>query len=113
MPTRRPPGSRRRSEPGPERSRRIAKAAHIGADVAGDLRSVSRLLNDASHELRTPLAIMKAELDLSLSRARTPKEMDAALRSASEETDRLAGKMTDFTDGPTTFYNLDVIDERS
>jgi len=32
---------------GPERSRRIAKAAHIGADVAGDLRSVSRLLNDA------------------------------------------------------------------
>jgi two-component system, OmpR family, sensor kinase len=49
-----------------------------------------RLLNDASHELRTPLAIMKAELDLSLSRARTPEELEAALRSASEETDRLA-----------------------
>jgi DNA-binding CsgD family transcriptional regulator len=32
---------------GAERSRRIAKAAHIGADVAGDLRSVSRLLDDA------------------------------------------------------------------
>jgi signal transduction histidine kinase len=49
-----------------------------------------RLLNDASHELRTPLAILKAELDLSLSRARAPWEMKAALRSASEETDRLA-----------------------
>lgn len=49
-----------------------------------------RLLNDASHELRTPLAIMKAELDLSLSRARAPEELEAALRSASEETDRLA-----------------------
>jgi two-component system, OmpR family, sensor kinase len=33
---------------------------------------------------------MKAELDLSLSRARTPEELEAALRSASEETDRLA-----------------------
>ena len=30
-----------------ERSRRIAKAAHTGADVAGDLRSVSQLLHDA------------------------------------------------------------------
>jgi DNA-binding CsgD family transcriptional regulator len=30
-----------------ERSRRIAKAAHIGADVAGDLHNVSQLLDDA------------------------------------------------------------------
>jgi two-component system OmpR family sensor kinase len=56
----------------------------------GALSREQRLLNDASHELRTPLAIMKAELDLSLSRARTPEELEAALRSASEETDRLA-----------------------
>ncbi len=32
---------------GSERGRRIAKAAHVGADVAGELRSVSRLLDDA------------------------------------------------------------------
>jgi signal transduction histidine kinase len=49
-----------------------------------------RLLDDASHELRTPLAILKAELDLALSRARTPEELETALRSASEETDRVA-----------------------
>jgi signal transduction histidine kinase len=49
-----------------------------------------RLLDDASHELRTPLSILKAELDLALSRAREPGELEAALRSASEETDRLA-----------------------
>ncbi len=44
---------------------------------------------DASHELRTPLALLKAELDLALSRERTTEEMAATLRSASEETDRL------------------------
>jgi two-component system, OmpR family, sensor kinase len=56
----------------------------------GALSREQRLLNEASHELRTPLAIMKDELDLSLSRARTPEELEAALRSASEEADRLA-----------------------
>jgi len=49
-----------------------------------------RLLDDASHELRTPLSILKAELDLALSRAREPHELEATVRSASEETDRLA-----------------------
>ncbi len=49
-----------------------------------------RLVDDASHELRTPLANLKAELDLARARSRTPKELEAALRSASEETDRLA-----------------------
>jgi signal transduction histidine kinase len=41
-----------------------------------------RLLDDASHELRTPLSILKAELDLTLSRTREPRELEAALRSA-------------------------------
>jgi len=44
---------------------------------------------DASHELRTPLALMKAELDLALRRPRAPHELESALRSAAEETDRL------------------------
>ncbi len=48
-----------------------------------------RFVDDASHELRTPLANLKAELDLSIRRARTPDELEAALRSAAEETDRL------------------------
>jgi two-component system, OmpR family, sensor kinase len=49
-----------------------------------------RLLDDASHELRTPLSTLKAEIDLALSRARSPRELKAALLSASEETNRLS-----------------------
>ena len=45
---------------------------------------------DASHELRTPLAILRAELELALRRGRSADELETALRSAAEETDRLA-----------------------
>jgi heavy metal sensor kinase len=48
-----------------------------------------RFVDDASHELRTPLGILKAELELALSRARSKEELGEALRSASEESDRL------------------------
>jgi two-component system OmpR family sensor kinase len=48
-----------------------------------------RFVDDASHELRTPLAILKAELDLAQSRSRTNQELQAAVRSAAEEADRL------------------------
>jgi two-component system OmpR family sensor kinase len=48
-----------------------------------------RFVDDASHELRTPLANLKAELDLALRRSRTTGELEAALRSAADETDRL------------------------
>ena len=44
---------------------------------------------DASHELRTPLAILKGELELALRDGRTAEELEAALRSAAEETDRV------------------------
>jgi signal transduction histidine kinase len=44
---------------------------------------------DASHELRTPLAILKTELELALREGRSEEELRAALRSASDETDRL------------------------
>lgn len=47
-------------------------------------------LSNASHELRTPLTLLKGELDLALSRERSAEELKAALRSAAEETDRLA-----------------------
>ncbi len=48
-----------------------------------------RFVADASHELRTPLAILKTELELALARGRTHEELQAALQSAAEETDRL------------------------
>jgi two-component system, OmpR family, sensor kinase len=49
-----------------------------------------RFVDDAAHELRTPLGVLKGELDLALSRARSAAELEQALRSASDETDRLA-----------------------
>jgi signal transduction histidine kinase len=54
------------------------------------LRGERRFLDHASHELRTPLTVVKTELDLALSRPRNLEELNAALKSASEETDRLA-----------------------
>jgi two-component system OmpR family sensor kinase len=45
---------------------------------------------DASHELRTPLALLRTELELALRRPRSAEELERALRSAAEETDRLS-----------------------
>lgn len=49
-----------------------------------------RFVAEASHELRTPLATLRTELELALRRARSVEELEGALRSAAEETDRLA-----------------------
>ncbi|HZC74556.1 MAG TPA: ATP-binding protein, partial [Gaiellaceae bacterium] len=49
-----------------------------------------RFVADASHELRTPLALLRTELDLALRRPRSPEELESALRSAAEETQRLS-----------------------
>jgi heavy metal sensor kinase len=45
---------------------------------------------DAGHELRTPLTLLKAELELALRRPRSESELEATVRSAADETDRLA-----------------------
>ena len=49
-----------------------------------------RFVADASHELRTPLALLRAELELALRRPRSRDELEAAVRSAAEETERLS-----------------------
>jgi heavy metal sensor kinase len=54
------------------------------------LQRERRFVDEASHELRTPLANLRIELDLALRRARTSEELEAALRSAADETERLA-----------------------
>lgn len=48
------------------------------------------LVSNASHELRTPLALIKAEIELALEEPESAPALAAALRSAGEETDRLA-----------------------
>jgi len=50
---------------------------------------------DASHELRTPLAILRTELELALRGPRDRDELEAAVRSAAEETDRLSALAED------------------
>jgi signal transduction histidine kinase len=49
-----------------------------------------RFVADASHELRTPLALLRTELELALRRPRSHEELESALRSAAEETQRLS-----------------------
>lgn len=52
-------------------------------------------VSDASHELRTPLAILKTELELALRGGRSVEELEAALGSAAEETDRVVALAED------------------
>jgi two-component system OmpR family sensor kinase len=54
-----------------------------------------RFVADASHELRTPLALLKTELELALRRPRSRAELESALRSAAEETERLTALAED------------------
>src|SRR5918999_699785 len=60
------------------------------ARLDGGLERERALVANASHELRTPLALLKTEIEFSLDDPHSAPELAAALRSAREETDRLA-----------------------
>jgi len=52
-------------------------------------------VSDASHELRTPLAILRTELELALRGKHTQEELEDAIRSAAEESERLSSLAED------------------
>jgi heavy metal sensor kinase len=49
-----------------------------------------RFIDEASHELRTPLGVLRAEVELALKGRRSREELEAALRSVRQESDRLS-----------------------
>jgi len=84
------PGARLPVPPAGDEIRRLGETlngmlARLEAAFARERAFVA----DASHELRTPLAILKTELELALKGAHGPDDLERALRSAAEETDRL------------------------
>jgi signal transduction histidine kinase len=84
------PGARLPVPPARDEVSRLAETLNeMLARLEAVLTHERRFVADASHELRTPLALLKAELDLALRRRRTRDELEQALHSASEETDRL------------------------
>jgi heavy metal sensor kinase len=85
------PGERLPIPPADDEIRRLGETlnAMLGRLEAA-LEREQGFVADASHELRTPLASLKTELELALRRDRTTEELRGALRSASEETDRLS-----------------------
>jgi signal transduction histidine kinase len=54
-----------------------------------------RFIAEASHELRTPLALLRTELELALRKPRSREDLEEALRSAAEETERLTALAAD------------------
>jgi signal transduction histidine kinase len=52
-------------------------------------------VDEASHELRSPIAVLRGELELALSAADDPVEVERSLRVAIEEADRLQGLAED------------------
>ncbi|HJQ74392.1 MAG TPA: HAMP domain-containing sensor histidine kinase [Gaiellaceae bacterium] len=80
--------------PVPPTGDEVSRLAVTLNDMLARLRAAveheRRFVADASHELRTPLALLRTELDLALRRPRTHEELESALRSAAEETQRLS-----------------------
>ena len=80
--------------PVPRARDELARLAETLNDMLARLEQAfeheQRFVADASHELRTPLALLRTEIDLALRRPRSPAELESALRSAGEETERLS-----------------------
>jgi heavy metal sensor kinase len=85
------PGNRLPVPPANDEISRLAETLNdMLARLEAAFRHERQFVSDASHELRTPLALLRTELELALRRTRSRAELEEALRSAAEETDRLS-----------------------
>jgi signal transduction histidine kinase len=85
------PGRRLPLPPAQDEISRLGETLNVMlARLESALARERRFVSDASHELRTPLSALRTELELALRRERSREELEAALRSAAEETDRLS-----------------------
>jgi two-component system OmpR family sensor kinase len=58
-------------------------------DLEAAFEHERRFVADASHELRTPLALLRTELELALRHRRTREQLETAIASAIDDTERL------------------------
>ncbi|HYM56418.1 MAG TPA: ATP-binding protein [Solirubrobacteraceae bacterium] len=85
------PGRRLPVSPAPDEISRLGDTLNeMLARLEVALTRERTFVSDASHELRTPLAILKTELELARRGERSKAELQDALGSAAEETERLA-----------------------
>ena len=85
------PSARLPQSPGLDEIARLAETMNAMLDrLQAAVEHERRFVADASHELRTPLALLRTELELALRRPRTREALEDALRSASQETERLS-----------------------
>ena len=89
--TARTPGSRLPVPPAKDDLSRLALTLNdMLARLAAALEHERRFVDDASHELRTPLALLRTEVEIALRQPRSQAELEQALRSVAEETERLS-----------------------
>jgi two-component system OmpR family sensor kinase len=86
--------TRDRRLPVPGARDELARLAATLNDMLGRLEAAfeheRRFVADASHELRTPLTMLRGEIELALLKPRSHAELEEALRSAAEDTERLS-----------------------
>jgi signal transduction histidine kinase len=84
------PGQRLPLPPGNDELARLGTTLNdLLARVDATLERQRTFVANASHELRTPLALLRTELELAVRRPRSALDLTAAIRSATEEVDRL------------------------
>ena len=74
------------------------------ARLQGSFERLTQFTADASHELRTPLAVLHAQMELALSRPRSPEEYQATLTTCL----RAASGMQSLVDGLLTLARADA-----